>query len=1098
MREQKLKFAVAACLALAAASVVSLGDTVVGQYERESVNVASGTSAVAGNVLVADDARLVKTGEGTATLNKESLVSPNAPNIDVLEGNLTIGSSGSAQAVAEPTAILNTASLWLATDAAKANFTMVSSNDTSYVDMWRDVRDTDASATNYPYVATPLALGFKSPILKTVGGLRSLYFRGYKSKCTMFVHKANGDSYESGNAKLPVTTAFAVTRIDACWGNMLGNYRDSGHPYHVADHRYGSAYSKRHANMRNPVMRTMRLFDNGESRDCDLDYVELGLRVLEYCHSSQAKGKIDSLFGQGGSANANREGGDYLMELIIFDAELSEADRLAVESYLAAKWGVTTTAANVRVASGATATVATGGLTVGLSGAGTVEATASGAVFTADGEQPFGGSVKLANGVSARIYGPGVPVALEAGDALNVVRADDTTYYGREEATCAKTAAADTVEKTGTGTARITSLPSSVKKLDVKAGRVVLAAPTADALPEAGGHDIYATIPNSGFESSDMSGWTLNGGYKTGRFNKKTSSDTWQCPFAAPEGDWVLCLKRGGSDAVGKPSASTTVGIPVSGRYELTFFGSGRDNYGLGTFHVQFISGTVTNTCDETDCFWVSTGYRHIRVLTPELSAGDWSMRITPNFEIGDATSTFDDFRMKLVTENIGSDGSWRIPNGGFEELDRLTPSDVTYAGLTGQNCSLNYSEWIASNKVSRWTFTQGGAGVSGAPSVGLVDEAMFSKNDYYYASPYLSRWGKKCLGFWSDGGTATSAAFTPPAGTWQIRFKSAFAGNQDGSKFWHNTNLTVAPQWRVVVSVNGAAVLTSTNAVYGYASALYGWNKWKKAVFDGAFAVSGSDTVTVEIAQTHVSGAGYIDNVELVPANLVSNSGFEMGNRGDFGVWTRTASNGSVESYVKYPNEFGYPSDSSFDIAEGDYFMQLQGYTAIEQPLQVPEAGLYRVRFRARTRKAGYNFGAIAIDMVQGTVTNTIMRTYVSTDTFRPYTYFWNAPAAGTYKLVVRGTSADAKNTFVDDISVVKCDDGLASATPDITDDLTLDVASGAEIALDFPGKLRLYGLRLDGRTKSGTFSSATHPDYFTGAGTIEVLPKGTIIIVK
>ena len=1052
----------------------------IGQYDRETVHVASGTSAVGGNLMAAEDGRLVKTGSGTATMDKESLVSPNPPNIDVLDGSFTIGSNGTAPAAAEPTAILATASLWLAADEAKAQFKTSPSGDNTAVDVWRDVRDTDASATNYPYAATPLDAGFVSPLLASdSAGNRCLYFKGFGSKCTMLLHKSDGTTYAGAGAKLSVCTVFAVTRVVNYWGHLLGNYAGD-HVYHTGDPAYhnGTTASSYYCNWRNPQMRTMRFFDNGESRDTNKDLVRTGLRVLEWCHSASAKGGIDSLFGQ--ARTANREGGDYLMELVVFDAALTESQRLAVEGYLAAKWGIATAAANLRVASGATATVAAGGLTARLSGNGDVEAAASGATFAADGASGvFGGALRIGSGVSARIYGPGVPLALEAGDSLDVARGDNTTAWGRETATLARTATAGTVEKTGAGTARIASLPTGVGKLDVRAGRVILAAPVADAVPSAGGGGIRATIPNPGFESSDMSGWTLNGGDSTGRF--RWTSSAWQCPFAAPEGDWVLCLKRGGSDAAGKPSAETTAEIPVSGRYELTFQGSGRNRYGLGTFHVRFSSGSTVLECDETDCFMVWTGYRKHRVLTPVLSEGTWTMRIEPNFEIGDATATLDDVQMTLVTENTAADGAWRIPNGGFEELDRLTADNETYTGLDNGNCSLNYPELIASNKVSLWTFTQGGAGASGVPSVGLVDEAMFSRNTYF-ASPYLCRWGKKCLGFWANGVTATSAAFTPPAGRWQIRFKSAFAGNQSGSHFWHATDLTAFPQWRVTVSVNGTVALTSTSAAYGH-------NKWATALFDGAFDVAEGDSVTVEIAQTAAVSAGYIDDVELVPANLVSNPGFETGT---LGSWTGDA---SVIRYWWYPAVYGY------DFFKGDYCAVIQGRQHAGQTLHIPELGRYRIRLHARTRPgsgANYAFGQLAINMVQGADTNNIARVKVDTDTFLPYTFWWDAPTAGNYTLVVRGEDDIARNTLVDEVSVVKCD-GLAASVPDVPAKLAVEVASGAELALDFPGTLELDSLRLGGRSAgSGDISAVTHPDYIVGAGTIFVRPKATVLYMR
>ena len=1083
-----------ACLALILASPLAFGDTSIGQYEREAVSVASGTTAIDGVVAVADDARLVKTGAGTVTLNVENLVSPNAPHIDVLAGTLGIGSNGGTPVTPTvPAIIQNSATLWLAADDGNAHFATSSSGDDTCVDIWRDVRDTAASATNFPFAATPIAVGFVSPFLQTVDGSRGVYFRGYKSKCTMLLHKADGTSYAAGSQKVAAGTVFAVTRIANCWGNMLGNYVDTTavpHVYHLSDYNSGKvAFTSYHANMRNPVMRTMRFFDNGESRDHNRDHIQKGLRVIEYCHSAGAKGAFDSLFGQG--RTNNREGGDHLMELIVFDAALSEADRLAVEGYLAAKWGIAATTVDLRLSEGATATISSSDLTVMPSGRGVIEAAASGLMF-ATGETPdFGGAVKIAPGVTARLYGSDIALALESGDSLNVALADNTTDFGRKAASVTKTAAAGTAEKTGAGTARIAALPADVAQLDVKGGRVILAARTMDAPPPCGTSDIHATIPNHDFESSDMSGWTLtqDGERWTGR--RRRSDQTTLTPVDTPQGTYFLMLKRGGSDAEGVPAAQTTVAVPVTGRYELTFLASGRKDYGRGMFHVEFVSGGDTLTCDETDCFWINgNNWRKHHVLTPELAAGNWTMRIVPNFAVWDTTSNLDDFHMTLVTERIAADGTWRIPNGGFEEIDYLTSDNATYwTGNNGKN-SFNDPDNTRANVVSGWTLVNGGSFTTGAPDVGSVDESMFDYGNWYYASPYLCRWGKKALGFWSSHGTATSAAFSPPAGRWQLRFKSAFAGSQNGATgatFWHGNALWSNPSWSVTVSVNGSPALTETSAVCGH-------NKWKTAVLDGTFDTAAGDSVTITISQTADRGAGYIDDIELVPANLVQNSGFETG---ALGAW----SGGSVNAY----NNSNIVGTFGEDVCDGSYYLQIQGTTAASQSMSVPEAGLYRIGLKARTATGtasvsnGYMFDPLEIRVMQGATTNFIARADADTDTFRPYSWWWNVPAPGSYTLVIAGTVAARKYTLVDEVSVVKCDAGIVDVAPNISSAVTLGVAAGAEVALDFPGTLELFSLRLGGHKPQGEyFSAATHPEYFTGTGTLFVKPKATVLYVR
>ena len=305
----------------------------------------------------------------------------------------------------------------------------------------------------------------------------------------------------------------------------------------------------------------------------------------------------------------------------------------------------------------------------------------------------------------------------------------------------------------------------------------------------------------------------------------------------------------------------------------------------------------------------------------------------------------------------------------------------------------------------------------------------------------------------------------------------------------WHGTDISAAAQWRVTVTVNGVTALTATSEVTGY-------NKWKTVRPDGSFAVSEGDSVSVAITQTGTNKVGYLDNIELVPANIVSNPGFESG---ALGAW-ECFGGSSVTAYTSYSSQWG---GDMFEGVEGRYFMQIQRSTAIGQTLQVPEPGRYRIRLHARTRAgsgASYGLGRLAVSMVHGTTTNCIARMAVDTEAFRPYTFWWNAPVAGEYKLVIQGlANGDGdkwRNSMVDDISVVKFDGVLASETPDISDKLELSVASGAEVALDFPGTLRLFGLRLDGVSSIGTFSAATHPEYFTGTGMIEVLPKGTIIL--
>ena len=1073
-----LKTTLAATLALAAN--LSFADTFVPEYDRASIHVGSGQTQAVGPLTVAGEARFVKTGAGTATLAKEDLISPNAPHLDVLEGRFEISANGTPAAVTPPTAILNTATVWLAADAGMAHFVTSTSGDETMVDVWRDVRDTDASVTNYPYAATPLSSshGLKSPTIATVDGRQCLNFGGFGSKRTMWFR-------ESGSKKkISAVTVFAVTKITNGTGHLLGNASNT-HPYEIGAWGSGSLASPYYttAVMKSPHMRTLRFFDNGERRDVGRDWPKTGLRIYEWCHSARAAGSFDALFTQSDGWVA-RQGGGNLMEFVAFGSELSEGDRLAVERYLAAKWGVPL-AANVRVAADASVSVAAAGMTVRPSGEGLVEAAAADLMFEA-GEAPvFGGEVKLAAGVPSKIYGPGIPLALASGDSINVVRANNTTDFGRETATLTKTAPAGTVEKTGTGTARVTALPDGVTKLNVKGGQLVLAAPVADAMPAALGSGISATIANGDFESSDMSAWALTGDGNQGRFKRVSGVwGDWKCDFSAPQGEYVLCLKGSSTSA-----ENTNVTVPVDGRYDLSFFGCGRSGFEFGTYNVKFTSGTTIVDCGTIDPVHVPYygGYRKFHVLTPELTAGTWTMRIEPNFDTGDVTTTLDDFRLELVTENVDADGAWPLPNGGFENLD--------FNGAHKNkvwSSSLGDPELSASNSVSSWTFNGGGA--SPVPAAGLVEESMFffkatsASGATSYANPALVRYGKKCAGFWSNAGSVTSAVFTPPPGVWQVRFKAATGGN-GSSAFWNGSALSDYPAWRVVVGVNGTTALDSAST-----GSAFGHNTWHMVQPDGAFTVAPGDSVTVSISQTLATAAGYIDDVELVPANFVANGGFETGNRTG---WGASGSNplANVGGYSSNTGNFG------LDICDGTYRMQLEGAMALAQTLHLPAAGLYRIRFHARTRTGDRRFAQVVVTLSSDEATNTIARINVDTDTFHAYDYWVSIPAAGDYTLSIGGVITDSpdRNTLIDDVSVIKCDGGLASDTPSVSRKMALEVASGATVALDFPGTLELDSLWLGGRSAhSGVFSAATHPDYLVGAGSIFVKPKGFVLFMR
>lgn len=1122
MKPQLSKHILSTALCAAIAGICR-ADTALPRQEPVAAHVPAGqTQALPLPVKSTGESRLVKTGEGTLTMPLTAAM-PGGLTVDVAGGAVQAsGTDGAAAGSAGTDYISANAMLWLAADSARANFDTATDGDNTTVTKWYDVRDTNHASLSHPYAQTYPATGgvtFVPPYIRTVDGLQSVYFRGFGSQCAMKLYGA-----DDAAKQMTVGSAFVVTRIDATWGNLLGRGTEGGKASYLGGtYKTGSISGKyfSRASSSGHALRNSRFYDNGERKDAELADIQKGVRILEFHHNSLAKGNFDSLFANGVDA-ARREGGDDLMELIVFDTPVDEADRLDILKYLSAKWNVGGGEIAFRTAAGTHfARTYAAGSTNTVTGSGTYDVSTSGITLTTAKGAVFGGQIDLAPGTAVKTSSPGLAYAVSAGETIDIAGASGQTYV--DDVAVAANAPAGTVAKTGTGNVRFTALPDDVEKLSVQGGRVTLAAPlkASDHVSAAGANGIHATIPNAGFESDDMSAWTLTGDGNEGRFNRRTmtswAAGSWKCPYLAPEGDWVLCLKQSGSSVAG---AATTVSVPATGRYALSFYSSGRKEGGAGCWYIQFERNGVARRCDMAEAFYTPDGYRRHRLLTPELEAGDWTMRIVPNFTSGDRTSTFDDFRMELVTENVNPDGAWQLPNGGFENL--ASGGWSGFATISSQLvCSLSHYSKTRSNSLVSWTLTPGREDTTKAPDVGLVHDAMsVSNNSSLFGNEALCKYGDKYLAFFGaarQNGVAASSAFTPPRGAWRLRFKSAFGGYA-GSWFPLDGEGVggKSPSWTATVSINGgAAVSLGTKDESGY-------NCWKEVTLPNAFTVADGDSVVVTIRQTKSDGAGYIDDVELVPANiaagnLVADGGFENATWDAGSAWQRDIPGLESRSIPYQPDSVGHDPDSwiarhaysdrkwgfGSDEDEGAYCLMLgrNNKDAAWQDVDVPAAGLYRLTFNARSRvMSGSNVGHLPIRvwMAQGGATNEICRTGVDYDEFRPYTYFWRAPAAGTYRLGFSPNNpvTGERVSMVDSVSLTSVADELLAETPSVNKHLGINLAAGTELALDFPGTLKIDRLKVAGRQYRGLVGASDLPGVLSGQGKLLVEDKSGLRI--
>jgi hypothetical protein len=136
---------------------------------------------------------------------------------------------------------------------------------------------------------------------------------------------------------------------------------------------------------------------------------------------------------------------------------------------------------------------------------------------------------------------------------------------------------------------------------------------------------------------------------------------------------------------------------------------------------------------------------------------------------------------------------------------------------------------------------------------------------------------------------------------------------------------------------------------------------------------------------------------------------------------------------------------------------------------------------------------------MAQGGVTNEICRAGVDCGEFRPYNYLWRAPAAGTYHLGFSPNNpvTSERVSMVDGVSLTPVADELLAEAPSAPKYLEIDVAEGAELALDFPGTLKIGRLRIAGRKYKGLVSAADLPECVSGQGSLLVEQKSGLYII-
>ena len=1112
-------------LYLAAPTVVTDGGVVVPRDGRVVVDVAAGETREQTVPIVQEGrSRLVKTGEGTWQLPLTAF-RQNAPvDIQVRGGTVELTKGGMLPSYAKPTALLNRAQFWISAkdDTGNASDKVVVTNGPSggaFVARWCDERETNLAAPTRRYAdpawseAQYTSVMGEPPTLEEKDGRPSVYFGGYTSGKFMPIMQ-NGQAAELSG----IREIFCVHGAFSTYGYVLGNYS-------VPDREGHNSYI-------NPATKTFSgstgiwLASNivaGPDREgfttVDGAYVPDPVRTtfargfhLFSVKSGRENGYLGGFFTN--RRYQDRQGGDYLNEVVAFDFELAPAERAQVQQYLMQKWGLLPAAGDVkgriRLAAGTTLKVNTDEIAPGafsIEGAGTVETTGSGALDL-DALKDFTGVVRLTAASATTAKSVEIDYAPRAGE-----RVAATVALRAATLVSAGDAGAGQVRLQGNATVRATAVDADVSKIAVEGGELALAAPAA---PRAGvlAPGAEAVITNADFEANFAIGGlgpSLNKvDAKYGWFEQGAHGYWWsEDGYSFNLGSYLATGNRRyldiQNDAGNEALVYTRLTIPRAGVYELSFDGCGRENFDRYMNEVK--AGPSLGSLQTLARFKYQRLGPFVRAAwrIPWAEAGDYVVGVKAlTMPQGAGGTLLDNFRLDFVTD-VPDASVWKIPNGDFELLTNVESARDAHSYANIQNTA------------EGWTFDNGSYTGGGDPNVGVWVNGMYGQSGHTYYQPnYASETAAKGVVqlFFADVAGRARTTFRPPAGTWRLRADTAICPMYfRGGWQWNRRSDAL----QATVTVGGAAIALGTCSVTTMAMTPGTWPT--------AFTVDGATDVTLELRQpSDQYGSLLADNFELVRVdgdarNYVQDGGFEAASQSSYdaainSAYWRTAQNKGAQRYsYVYPVNYAtyYPDQIGSSTCAGAQYAIVCGTAYMEQDLDLDAAGVYVFRMHTATRynqkdggrtdqglnplkayiyPAGGDFASQAVE---------IGAFAVETFEFVPRTAYFRVPSAGRWTLRIAGQSAQAncdRIARVDEVSVTKT--AFAADVPDVPETAQVSVAAGAKLRLDYPGTIRLDRLELGGRGVSGTVTAARYPDYISGPGAVEVRAKATVILFR
>ncbi len=663
-------------------------------------------------------------------------------------------------------------------------------------------------------------------------------------------------------------------------------------------------------------------------------------------------------------------------------------------------------------------------------------------------------------------------------------------------------AGAGTAVKDGNGSARLTALAGGVSNLMVSAGTLAISGrPKLTNVLTPGGV-AEAEIPAGDFEDwtgasascgsdGEFAGWHLVGlhgsennsrdvviftsgdGSGSGWTGNSSAANGYGSPLPAPDGSRIMMLK-------GNSSAWTEVTIPVDGEYALTFQGAARSGY--SGLWVDILIGPnddallpIATVSSQVD--WKAFSFR-----TPWLAAGKHRLWFRNKEQNIDKTFALDNVRLAYRPGDAVRKMS--VPNGSFEG---------TVADFKHLNTNDNALCWhLIPGEV--WTG-------SGTPPIYVALPSMGGeKFEHSY-----NRFGTRQLVFRANGSTAENTFTVSQDGSWRLRLAMAVLRTMN----YCATSSTITGE------------IVRGDDVIPLGSATMDAYHLRDVTLPDAVALTAGETVTLRLRVDWVYDENnakdcvtVVDDLVFVdamtpgaPVNLITHGGFESWDGWNFVKYEKSSSyisGSTIWSYSANAQNYGYA------VYEG-----LQRATIVQNDItwrtfNVPEAGLYRLTYYTHSRMdnprgSGDNpVYAFWVDPDEPATTNMIGRSLVTSTNFVQSTYTFMLPKKDGLIFGLQGgyshldgvaelTGYD-HTTLLDGVSICREPDAL----PDVPENLSIAVATGAKLVLDFDGEITLVSCRLGGAGRAGEITAEKYPQYLSGPGRLYVKPRNLVILIR